>query len=174
MRDLEQDVVHRDHKERDVAAEVGNASSAVDDDMRTAGGTVSSELSKSFDESSRTFPADLWVVNGHFGHDEGAADGGNDDVDEFPVLALEALGHRIDIVRIAWNEFEVWVGIGREDGGELGRGPTKGDALMTGSKRTLKCREADAGAGAKERNGLGVATHCLGWLCKVLVMISQY
>ena len=28
----------------------------------------------------------------------------------------------------------------------------------------LKCREANAGASAKECNGLGVATHCVGLL----------
>ena len=166
-------MVQRDHKERDVAAEVGNASGAVDDDMRTAGGTTSSELCESFEESSRTFPADLWVVNGQFGHNKGAADSSNDDVDEFPVFALKALAHGNDIVRVAWNEFKIWGGIGREDGGELGRGPTKGDALMAGSKRTLERREANAGAGAEEGNGLGVATHCLSWLCEVLVTESE-
>ena len=177
MWDLEQDVVQRYHKERDIAAEAGNASAADGDDMRTANRAISSELSESFEESSCAFPADLWVIYGKLGHDQGTADGGNHAVNEFAVFALEALGYGFDIVRVAWNEFEVWGGICREDGGELRRGPTEGDALMAGSKRTLERREANAGAGAKECDGLGVATHCLDLLCRVLVMesgISQY
>lgn len=119
MRDLEHDVVQRNHGERDIAAEARKARGAASDDVRTPGGTAASEPSESLEEGSRAFPADLSVVNAHLGHDEPAANGGNDGVDTFPVLTLEALGHGSDIVRVSLNYLEFWDSICREDGREL-------------------------------------------------------
>jgi hypothetical protein len=67
-------------------------------------------------------------------------------------------------VRVSLNDLEVWGSICREDGRELRGGTTERDALVAGSEGALKCREANTGAGAKECNGLGVATHCVGLL----------
>jgi len=160
VRDLEHDVVKRNHGERDIATEPRKACGAAGNDMRVPGGTTAPELSESLEEGSSAFPADLWVVDAQFGHDELAADGGNDNVDKFPVLALEAFGHRRDIVRVALDDLEVWRSFGREDSRELRGGAAERDALVAGSKGVLKCREANAGAGAEECNGLGVAAHC--------------
>ena len=164
MRDLEQDMVQRNHSERDIAAEARKARGAASDDVRCPGGTATSELSESLKKGSRAFPADLWVVNAHPGQDEPAANGGNDHIDKFPVLALKALGYRSDIVGVSLNNLEVRGSICREDGRELRGGTAERDALVAGSEGMLKCREANAGARAKERNGLGVATHCGGLL----------
>ena len=141
--------------------------------MRTAGDAGASELSQGLEEGSCAFPADLGVVNGELGHDEPAADGGNNGVNKFPVLALEALGHGSDVLRVALNDLEVRGSASWEDGRELRRVPAEGDAAVAGSKGMLECRKANAGAGAEECNGLGVATHCVGLHYEVLVAKSE-
>ena len=168
MRDLEHDSVYRDHSKREVAAKARKARGAAGDDMRTAGGTVAPELSEGFEKGSCAFPTNLWVVKGHLGHDESATDGENDDVNKFPVLALETLGHGGNIMRVALNNLEIRGSIGREDGRELRGITAESGALVAGSKGMHERREAHAGASAEECNGLGVATHCVG-----LVLVTQ-
>ena len=84
--DLQQDVIQWHHGIRDVATEVRHAGRAAYDNVRLSGHAAASQLGEGCQESGHAFAADLAVVYRQFGHDEFSADGGDDFIDELPVL----------------------------------------------------------------------------------------
>ena len=136
--DLQQDVIQWHHGIRDVATELRHACRAAYDNVRLSGHPAASQLGEGFQESGHAFAADLAVVYRQFGQDEFSADGGDDFIDELPVLGHEALGDGSGIVRIALHDLKVWVSLGREYSGELGWVTAEGDASVTFGKGVLE------------------------------------
>ena len=74
MGHLQHVVVQRDHGNRDVAAEPRHARRAADDNMRPSRGAAAAQLGERLEHGVHAFLADLRVVEGEFGVDEGPAD----------------------------------------------------------------------------------------------------
>ena len=159
MRDLQQQVVQRDHGEGNVATEPRHACRATHNNMRPSGRAVASQLGEGLQHDGHAFSTDFRVVYRHFGQDEFTADSGDDFIDELPFLGHQALGDGSNIVRITLDNLKVWGCLEREDGRKLGWDTAEGDALVACGEGVLECRETYTGTGAEECNGLAVRGH---------------
>ena len=177
VRYLQQDMIQRHHGIRKVATEARHAGRAADDNMRLSRGAGAAQLSERLEQSGHAFAADFLVVDGDFGGDEFAADGGDDFVDEMAALGSgddEAFGDGGEVVRVSLDDFEVGRPFGREDGGQFGWDAAEGDAPVACGEGVFEGGEADAGAGAEKCDGLGVSGHFGGLVDDALLWRCGY
>ncbi len=139
VRDLQQQVVQRDHGEGNVATEPRHACRAAHNNMRPSGRAAASQLGEGLQEDGHAFSTDFRVVYRHLGVDEFTADSGDDFIDELPFLGKQALGDGSDIVGITLDNLKIWGGLEREDGRKLGWGTAEGDALVACGEGVLEC-----------------------------------
>ena len=75
-------MIQRHHRNGDIAAEARHAGGAADDDVGGSGGAGASQLGEGVEKGGHALSADVGVVDGEFGQDEFAPDGGDDFVHE--------------------------------------------------------------------------------------------
>ena len=131
--------------------------------MRFSSDVVSSQLGKRLEDGRHAIPADLNVVYRHFREDEFPTDGGDDFIDEFPLLGHQAFRDGSDVKRITLDDHKLWGCLVWKDGRKLGWGPAEGDAPVACSEGVLKCREPHASTGAEKGNGLALSGHGGVW-----------